>query len=315
MPSVRSRGAATHHPKRLRGVALVAVLWMIVILAILVVGTLHSVRVDSRMAASALEAARARSVLDGALRLAAAEIALARVRPVAPYSIEYQFAGSSVRVDVVRESGYISVNSAPESLLRDLFMFGAGLPENEAVGLAQRVIDWRDPDHTKHPDGAEIGDYRAAGLVNIPRNEDFLHPDDLGQVLGMTPAVHANIRDLISVGRGGGAGTVNPLTAPLEVLNVLARGDRAIVDRVRAARDSGEESIVELSGFNPRHASEWFGNQFRLRAVLRSADRSDWVRTASLSLEPADSAALNAVPWQWLHADPAVRIPSTEPGN
>lgn len=315
MRSVRSRQVAVSLRGSVRGVALVAVLWMIAILTILVAGILHSIRADISMNASALEAARARALLDGALRLAAADIAGARQRPVAPYSVEYEIAGHRVRVDVSRESGFISVNSAPESLLRDLFMFGAGVPEREAVQLAQRVIDWRDADDERHAQGAEWEDYRTTSLSHGPRNEDFLHPDDLGQVLGMTGAVHANIRGLVSVLRGGGAGRVNPRTAPAAVLEVLARGNQEVVNRILAAQEAGDAVLAEVGGLDPRHTGEWFGNQFRLRAVLEIEGSGAWGRTASMSLDAAHRARTNSLPWHWLHADQAGRIFAPVSGN
>ncbi|MFN3985319.1 MAG: general secretion pathway protein GspK [Rhodocyclaceae bacterium] len=317
-PSIARHGARRARPPvsaRQSGIALVAVLWMVAVLAILVGSVAYAVRIDARLSASHVEGARARAALDGGLRLAAAELAATTARPLVPFELDYRIGDVTVVVEVVRASGFISINSAPESLLRDLFIHGAGLPDAQALRLAQRVIDWRDPDDERLPEGAEAADYANEGVAHRPRNEAFRHPDDIGQVLGVSPDVHATIRGLITASPGGGAGAINPLTAPPEVLRIVARGDEAVVARILSSRAAGAEVVSDLGGLDPRHVGEWFGNDFRLRAFVREADESRWTRTAWLSLGPASRAGAGGPPGHWNHADPMQRLAAPARNN
>lgn len=288
-----------------RGVALVAVLWITAALAILVSGMTLAARVDIRLAAQHLESARASALLDGALRLAAAELVASPPRNVAPAYMRHEIDGVSIRTEIVRASGFISLNDAPESLLVDLFKYGADLPDEQAVSLAQRVIDWRDADDEALPYGAEHDQYVAGGAASLPRNEDFIRPGDLSQVLGIADAVHDKIADLITITKGG-AGAVNPLVAPPGVLRVLARGDASLVQRILEERAGGEGAHPDFSAIDRRHVSEWFANDYRLAARIETGSGSGWTRTAWISAT-APAAAQNPLPWTWLHAEPARR--------
>lgn len=284
------------------GVALVAVLWMTAALAILVSGLVFSVKIDTRLEANHYDAVRARHLLDGALRLAAAELSQQTAPSSQPAMLEYQIGEARLSVEVTQASGFISLNTAPESLLADLFQYGAGLEADQALTLAQRVVDWRDPDDEALPLGAEAPEYEAAGVTYLPRNEAFLHPDDLGQVLGMSSGVHDKIRGLITVLRGGGAGAVNPLVAGPEVLTVLAKGDAGLAESLISLRTNGADNLTNTGELDMRHVREWFGNDFRLRAVLAGNEgESEWSRVAWVTRRPGSP------PWQWAYAEQPVR--------
>ena len=49
------------------------------------------------------------------------------------------------------------------------------------------MADWRDPDDTTRPNGAEEADYRLAGLKQKPANAPFETVTELARVFGMTP--------------------------------------------------------------------------------------------------------------------------------
>lgn len=292
-----------------RGVALVAVLWITAALAILVSGMTLGARIDVRLAAQHLDSARASALLDGALRLAAAELVASPPREVAPAYVRHGIGGVWIRTQLVRASGFISLNDAPESLLVDLFRYGADLPDEQAVSLAQRVIDWRDADDEPLPYGAEQDQYLAAGAASLPRNEEFIRPSDISQVLGIEDGVHDKIADLITITKGG-AGAVNPLVAPPGVLRILARGDASLVQRILEERAGGEGAHPDFSALDARHISEWFANDYRLTARIEagsgSGSGSGWTRTAWLSVNGKPDAQ-NPLPWRWLYAEPARR--------
>lgn len=291
-----------------RGIALVAVLWMVAALTILVSGVLYSVRVDTRVAAGHYESARAAALLDGALRLAAAELAATPNVPVRPLQLIYKVGEAEIAVDVAVASGFINLNTAPETLLTDLFTHAAALPPDQAAALAQSVIDWRDPDEDRSPVGAERADYEARGLAYAPRNEHYRRPDDAGQVLGVVAGVYDSIRDLVTTAGEGGDGLVNPWAASEAVLAVLAQGDEAKVGSLIAMRQaSGEqEGNADLTGL--RHVSASRGMGYRLRASFKAIDGGLWSRIAWISLAPSVRGHVDQLPWSWDYAESVVKI-------
>ena len=54
-------------------------------------------------------------------------------------------------------------------------------------------MDWVDPDDLSQPNGAEIAEYKAAGLSYGPKNAPFDTVSELQQVLGMTYALYEKI--------------------------------------------------------------------------------------------------------------------------
>lgn len=299
----------SRHPSQ--GIALVAVLWMVAALAILVSGVLYTVKVDTRVAAGHYQSARAAALLDGALRLAAAELAATPNVPVVPLTLSYKVGETEVAVDVAVASGYINLNTAPEPLLTDLLTYAAALPQEQAAILAQRVIDWRDVDEERSPVGAERPEYEAPGLAYVPRNEHLRRPDDAGQVLGVAAGVYDSIRDLVTTVGTGGDGTVNPLAAPEAVLVVLARGDQARARDVVAARRAGAERMPEVASLGLEHSSAWAGKDYRLRAAYRSPEAGEWSRVAWVSMDATMQAHSSRLPWRWLYAEDVRRVQAT----
>jgi general secretion pathway protein K len=281
---------------------------MVAALTILVSGVLYSVRVDTRVAAGHLERVRATALLDGALRLAAAELAATPNVPVKPLQLIYKVGEAEIAVDVTLASGYIHLNTAPETLLTDLFAHAAGLPLDQAATLAQRLIDWRDTDDDRAPLGAERGEYEAQGLAYAPRNEHLRRPDDAGQVLGLVAGVYDSIRDLVTTVGTGGDGTVNPLVAPEAVLVVLARGDQGRVGEIVALRQADVEHALDVTSLGLAHASAWTGRDYRLRATYRSHQAGVWSRVAWVSLEASMQGHSSRLPWRWWYAEDLRRV-------
>src|SRR5207248_8576431 len=87
-----------------------------------------------------------------------------RTRPLWPES-NIQF-----YVTAVDESSKIDLNYASDALLRSLMTSVGGLDDQAASHVVDAILDWRDPDDAKRPNGAEADDYRAAGLKYGPSN-------------------------------------------------------------------------------------------------------------------------------------------------
>ena len=66
------------------------------------------------------------------------------------------------------------------------------MPET-AQRTLEAILDWRDADDLKRPNGAEAPDYQAAGSKYVPTNSPFESVGELQRVLGVTPALMARI--------------------------------------------------------------------------------------------------------------------------
>lgn len=169
-----------------RGVVLIAVLLLISLLTVLALGALEITRRHGHLARHSFELVQAGEFADSAIRLAILKMATTppdSPRDSTPIARTLDVFGQAVSVHPELEAGRIDLNFANESLLTAAFA-GNGFNEEDAAGLAQRIIDWRDlDDEVTGEQGAERGEYRGAGRSG-PRNGPFENISELRQVLG-----------------------------------------------------------------------------------------------------------------------------------
>jgi type II secretory pathway component PulK len=227
-----------------------AALWLVVLVGI--TGYELSVRSRTRRlaVANALEttqaAAAAEAALEtvhGALENRLAHPLDARTRTFATASLDPLGDLRFIRADTIQlgderavahayDAGTrLQINRATEADVRRLFV-ALHLDASDADRLAQRILDWRDPDTFRRARGAEREDYLRAGARTLPADADFTRVEDLRDVEGMTPALYARVAPYVSV---LGTGQVNLNSAPAPVLSTLpGLGDEAIALIVRA---------------------------------------------------------------------------------
>ena len=203
-----------------RGMALIAVLWIVAALAILATGMTQSVRQQVRVTALTLDAVAAQAVGDGAIALALQALQTMPQRPQQAVTETVTYGGADIAVEVMPLDGLISLNGASVPLLTALLQVAGGLPAPQAEALAQQLDDWR------AGRGGELG-------TPVPRH--FEAPEDLLLVPGVDYTLYARLRPLVTTDQRGGD-RVNPLAAPPAVLAVLARGDVALAERIAAQR-------------------------------------------------------------------------------
>jgi general secretion pathway protein K len=174
---------------RQRGVALVAVLLLVAGLVAIATGVV-ALSLSQRMAAhQSHEAEVRREAIDGALRVALAEIAFGKTSgpfwyPRVPRTVVV--AGKRIEIVLERESGRIDLNTADEKYIV-AGLQAAGLREADARTGAARIRDWTDPDDSASGrEGAEEEVYRRAGMAFGPRNGPFETVDEVRQVMGLS---------------------------------------------------------------------------------------------------------------------------------
>lgn len=294
-------------PAAQRGMVLAAVLWVVAALALLAAALAGTARAELGALTAARAAAQAEAIGDAVLQMAVVDLKAPppdaqvgrRKAEQGRLVRDYVFDDTTVSVRITPVAGLVDLNGAPEELLAA--MFGAAdLQPDAATALAQRVMDWRDSDQTPQPQGAEDDAYAAAGTAARPRNDRFLVPEDLLQVLGMTYETYLRVRPLITV--DSGAAGIDPASAPPEVLALLAHGDRARADALAAAFASGDP-VVDTTGLEARWVARGGGAGIRrFEAVVPMPDGRRMVRTWWVDME---KRMIGGPQWRILRAEPA----------
>ncbi|HVF64198.1 MAG TPA: hypothetical protein VNE58_09410 [Casimicrobiaceae bacterium] len=277
--SVKSEASAAG---REAGVALIIVLWLTVLLTVIGGAFAYAMRTDALAARNAVSLAQARAVADGVVERTTYEL----LRPRLPMSwkpdgSERRFTDNDFSVVVVTrdESANIDLNGAAEPLLKGLLMNVGGLDDAQASALVDAIVDWRDPDELRRPNGAEAPEYRAANSNYTPANARFETVGEVSRVLGMTPAIYARIAGVLSVhSRQSG---LNALTASRDALLALPAATPELVDDYIARRSEALAQNLPPPPFPPAQGFlAGAGPIWRVRAEATAPDGVTFVREA-----------------------------------
>lgn len=250
-----------------RGVALLAALWLVVIIATAGLQFSTVARERRALGITASDRTRDRAALLGALAHVQARLdaqrrsaAAARSLGLAPRvgaardpwgTLEALFpeailvGETSVAVRGTDLGTVVNVNTASEQTLT--ILFEAVLRDAQlASQLAQRILDWRDVDSWPRANGAEAAEYRRAQRTTGPPNGNLRTVSELLQVLGMTPELLERLQPYLAT--TGSANRVNINTAPEPVLRTIPGMSSPLLAAVLALRSGGRrvESVPAL---------------------------------------------------------------------
>lgn len=264
---------ARHHG----GMALIAVLWLVAALSIMVMGLVHNLRGEARLAGQARQMAVAAGLGDGAIHIVLQEM-MARAqqgqRQMRVEVVPVAYGGQDIAVEILPISGLININGAGIPLLAQMFAV-AGLAPDAAQALAQTVVDMRS---SKDAQGS---------------SRNFEAVEDLLQVPGIDYDLYAKIAPLLTADQIGGE-RVNPLAATNPVLLVLAGGDAgkaASVEAQRAASAVGVDTTGLIGEFIDNNSAT---QRFRLTARVPLSDGAAVFVARSVNLT---STARDGMPW------------------
>jgi general secretion pathway protein K len=216
-------------PRGQRGFALLIVLWTIAILAALISGLAADASSESKLSIALRSQAVARAAADGVL----SEVILDVLRSGASVPGSRRFGEAEVTVGLTDLSGRMNPNLASAVMLQALLL-GLGVEPQSAESLAAAIVDWRTPGLTPSPHGAKAAEYRAAGMTYGPPGRPFENLDELGFVLGMTPALLAAMKPHLTLWSTTDA---DPASADALVLAALrAAGAPPVAARSNEAR-------------------------------------------------------------------------------
>ncbi|EPC00172.1 hypothetical protein L861_14680 [Litchfieldella anticariensis FP35 = DSM 16096] len=188
---------------RQRGVALIIVLWIAALLAVMVANLMSAVRTGNQLDNHQLQHTRALMAAEAGVEMAAANFLRGNPQGWRPDGRlqELHFDDTAIEVRSYSDQGNVNINMASAELLEGLFM-AVGVDHPLAARLADEVVDWRDPDQSPRPHGAEAEAYLAAGRHRLPPDRSFRSIADLRQVLSMSNAIFQKIEPLVTTSSG-----------------------------------------------------------------------------------------------------------------
>jgi general secretion pathway protein K len=180
--------------RRSRGFALLIVLWTFVLLAFIVVHVSASGRTEIRVADNVVANAVAEAAADGAIT--AAIFNLSDPKPDQRWPLdgsrEIQIGHTLVIVRFEDEATWINPNTARPQLVEALLR-ATGSDPASARALAKAIAEWVGSAPVARPQTAMLADYQAAGRDYRPPGAPLETMEELGRVLGMTPAVRPHL--------------------------------------------------------------------------------------------------------------------------
>ncbi len=307
LPSQRARAQ--------RGIALIVVLWLTVLIAVIGSSFAYSMRGEALAARNTMSLAQARAAADGAVERTAFELSRPRVSADAwaadgqPHAwTDDDIALTAVAYD---ESARIDLNVGSEALLKGMLQNVGGQDAETAQRTLDAILDWRDADELKRPNGAEAPEYRAAGSKYLPSNSPFESVGELQRVLGVTPSLMARVAPTLTVySRQPG---INLAAAPREVLLALPGVTPEQVDAYIAARRDARTNRLPIPAFPPGQAfAAAAAPVWRIHVRARAADGVTFARDAVVRSSNDPQRPLVTLLWQEGTPDPTSETPTTE---
>jgi general secretion pathway protein K len=260
------------------GIALIAVLWMLILLSMMAAALSLEFHSSTRIARNMADDAATRAAADAGIQRAILDLVsspnvLTQTRKFHADGTVYtwRFANCLVRLSVQDERGKIDLNQAPEMLLAALFE-SVGIDRSRAQSLGDAIADFRDADNLPRLSGAEEADYRSGGAAWAPKNAPFQSVEELQQVLGMTPQIYARVAPYLTI---YSIGVINPALADTRLAGILR----------------------EVS-FNTLILASSPGLAFSVHAEAEGSNGAKFVREAVVQLDPEKTVPVRLLAWR-----------------
>jgi len=222
------------------GFALLLVIWILALLAVLAAGVAADSQSESKIARNRLELARVRARAEAGIAMAIVGLTVPDMtqRWRADGSTRMAaYDGGPVAITIQDEAGKIDINQAPLELIAGLFdtldphtkedreaVMSAITQQRQAAADRTRQSSPRGVDFPRRRRGVALADEAFAGI------------SELQQLTGMSRTTYDLIRPFVTV--YSQSPTINPLTAPREVLAALPGINAPSIDLYLAARQS-----------------------------------------------------------------------------
>lgn len=191
---------------RLRGMALVAVLWLIAILSFAALTAIQLLSFELDVADAQINGFRARQAAEMGIAVGANPV-VKRDDPLlqlsgedgASYSVQLKSEGERFNIN------HMLLNTSDKNLLKEIFIYW-GIDEDIAQEIADAMLDWVDSNDEEQLNGAEKAYYEELGRLNQPFNRPFYSLDEMRLVRGMdfVEQIKPDWRDWFTVWSAGG---------------------------------------------------------------------------------------------------------------
>ncbi len=244
-----------HHGSN-RGAALLAVLWLIAILAMACMVALRVLSFDMEIASAKVHGSRARQIAEMGIAVGS-NPAVKRSDPILKQMNGESGEGFEVRI--ASEGGRFNINAIlqqdDKALLRSIFS-SWGLEPDDAQAVTDALGDWVDADDDVALKGAEKKDYEKMGRINQPFNRPFYDINEVRLVRGMdlVEAVRPDWRDWFTVWSGG-ALDLNEAPAELIAAAAECRVEQAQIIPETVQGDDGQRDTEDDKPFQSAAAA------------------------------------------------------------
>jgi general secretion pathway protein K len=277
-----------------RGFVLVTVLWMIALLSALAMAASVTFRGFTGIVALDRDRVQVEALLTGGLEAAVRSVAGLGETPIDQIETRTVLSTGSVSAQLSDEGGRIDIGKAPVEVLAGLFRM-VGAPAREADAIAQTIAELRQPadgNRANVPPGSQNG-----GGGETTRELVFTDVRQLARVPGMAPEWVAAVAPLATV---YGSESVNPLTAPAEVLAALPGGDMqrasAFVQRRRElAADAAR--LASILGTPQKYLDVTSHSIVSVRLVARTTNGFTQGAHAVIVMVPKDLSPYRVLAW------------------
>ena len=219
-------GEGREEGRRNNGFALIIVLWTLVLIGFIIAHLTASGRTEIRIASNLLNNSAAQAASEGAIYEAIFNLSDPRPDqrwPIDGRPRELVVGSSRVMISLEDEAWWINPNTASPALLEALLRVTGSDPES-ARRLAVAIGEWVGSAASPRSQAAVLEEYRGAGLDYGPPGGPLESLDELGRVLGMTPATLAAIRPHLTL---FGPAEPNPTTVDPVVATALTMASQA----------------------------------------------------------------------------------------
>ena len=268
-----------------RGVALIAVLWLVAAMALIITGIVQAVRSEVRVVSLDRQSTLASALADAAVLLAMQSMHAKKLEPPKTLTkIPIEFDGQILEVWVRPSNGLLDINQAPIELIAAVYQFAGDLDADLAQKLAQSTVEFR---QTKSLKGVAIGFDAIEDLLSVPT---------------MTYSLYAKIKNLVTADLRGGSGRINPMASPFGVIQVLTGGDAVRAQALVAQRDA-DGIVMDTSFFNPSQIEIAPSPNLQLQVQIPLADTNLLQKTVSIhwSTDPR-----SGLPWRFLNSQQSI---------
>jgi general secretion pathway protein K len=236
-----------------RGFIIVAVLWILGLLAALV--SIYAVYVANAGLSLSVNDDRlqAEALTSSALELVAYQLTAGdeKLRPTHG-AFKFRIGRAGVAVEFRSEAARVDLNAASKPLLAGLFA-GLGADYSAAEYYADRIVGWRSKAAQEGLNN-EADNYRTAGLNYAPRQGSFASAGELWLVLGLPPALVERALPFLTV--FSGSASVNIMDAAPEVVAALPGMSSDRLYSILSQRGSGAQNAQFVLGLaGPARAS------------------------------------------------------------